>query len=70
MNKLLMRLLGWKFSQSPKDCKDYWVTNGDTVFLANAYDRADNGWSNLDTWEDFDGDVMAYKKCRKSWFVR
>lgn len=73
LDLVVLRLVGWKFSKSPEDGKDYWVALlGDDglvhVCEANATRGAFGGWSNQDTWEDFDGAIIAWKKMRKPWF--
>lgn len=40
----------------------YWVTDGETVFPAKYYPFRIGGWTNEDTWEDFDERVIAWIK--------
>jgi len=40
----------------------YWVTDGRCVWPAIACKLAAGGWSNGDTWEDFDGDVKQWQR--------
>lgn len=37
----------------------YWVTDGASVWPAMRDSQAAGGWTNQDTWEDFDGRVTA-----------
>lgn len=41
---------------------EYWVTDSRHVWLAKASKRAAGGWTNEDTWEDFDRKVVAWIK--------
>lgn len=40
----------------------YHVTDGKTVWLAQHIKTAAGGWCNSDTWEDWDGEVKAWKR--------
>lgn len=71
MFKIIAIILGWHFSPSPMLEKDYnirnfWVfdKNG-IIFHAYSYANACNGWTNLDTWEDFNSDIIAWKEIKK-----
>ena len=67
--KQLNKQIGWTYGESPKDGNEYWVaTKQGTVFTATATPSAVNGWSNYDTWEDFDNAVVAYIKISKPLF--
>jgi len=49
-----------KTNQEQKE-KWYWVKI-DGEWSPAVYDpRSSGGWTNLDTWEDFDGDVVAWQ---------
>ena len=50
----------WMSGSRPADGTWCWVTDGDVVWLAGSFHSASNGWSNEDTWEDFDSDVIAW----------
>lgn len=41
----------------------YWITfDRKDWFPAMRYEHASGGWSNMDTWEDFDNKVIAWQK--------
>jgi hypothetical protein len=64
MNKELLEALeslGWATSGQRVDGAWYWVTNGTDVWPAIAYKPAAGGWANEDTWEDFEGKVVAWQ---------
>ena len=44
----------------PPDEEWCWVSTGTDVFLACRDRLAVGGWTNLDTWEDWDGDVKYW----------
>jgi len=44
-------------SEYPAEGAWCWVTDGEHVWLAAHYRLSAGGWSNEDTWEDFDGAV-------------
>lgn len=39
----------------------YWVTDGKKVWTACHDHTAAGGWTNQDTWEDFDGKVISWQ---------
>lgn len=51
---------GWEKSKRIED-EWYWVTNGKDVWVAVSCEGAAGGWSNYDTWEDFNLAVVAWK---------
>ena len=55
---------GWgedMFSDETKCEQWYWVTDGSAVWPAVYDPRYAGGWTNRDTWEDFDGSVLSWK---------
>ena len=64
MHRILNWLLGWRMSK-PIDGVWYWVTDGKAIYPAMSDKHASGGWSNLDTWEDWDGRVKAWSRIRQ-----
>lgn len=44
----------------PPDGMWCWVSNGSSVWIAMRDSERYGGWTNQDTWEDFDDDVKLY----------
>jgi len=50
----------WQSSEYPTDGTWCWVSDGIDVWIAARYHLAAGGWTNQDTWEDFDGAVVSW----------
>jgi hypothetical protein len=50
----------WTNHEYPPDGTWCWVTNGKAIWVAHRGERYSGGWSNEDTWEDFDKSVIAW----------
>ena len=60
--KMVNQKLGWVYGKSPGKNKSHFVaTKSGDVFIAVADKHAANGWSNMDTWEDFENMIVAYQ---------
>lgn len=54
-------LPAWEYRDRPAFETWCWVTDGESVWIAkHAQHIAANGWTNEDTWEDFDKSVIAW----------
>ena len=42
--------------------KWYWVTDGESVWIAMYDPRIPSGWTNQDTWEDWGHDIIKWIK--------
>ncbi len=51
----------WQSSKYPPDGTWCWVTAGGSVWAAVRDRHAAGGWTNEDTWEDWEGRVIAWK---------
>ena len=49
----------------PIDGDWYWVTDMESVWVACASKSAAGGWTNQDTWEDFEKRVVSWVHIKK-----
>lgn len=73
MNKATLKRLniqnGWTYGPSPEDGEWYWVAFDNGVMCPAIAEKGRvGGWYNRDTWEDFDGEVIAFQKIQKQLF--
>jgi hypothetical protein len=61
LGALVARLRGWS-TAAPVEGEWYLVTDGRSVWPAISYKDGVGGWSNHDTWEDFDRRVIAWQR--------
>ena len=52
----------WQSGQLPPCDMYYWVTDGESSWLAVRREQAAGGWSNDDTWEDWESEVIAWSQ--------
>jgi hypothetical protein len=50
----------WETEKLPSDGTWCWITCGERAFIAMRDTQSAGGWTNEDTWEDFNHQVVAW----------
>jgi len=50
----------WERIKIPSNGTWCWVTDGKNIWIAKRSSESAGGWSNDDTWEDFDNEIVAW----------